>query len=551
MSHEDLVRNLKAVRWGQVDERVEETGGHTSTNQPSEDSTTPAPVNLSKQDCRNAELAHARRSFKTLADLKDGNAVGPTVRDANGVAQYWLTNGQGIKQLTPAWEEGFEANMKFWAEDFLHQCRVELEMPALVRDYLKTVTDEAFLKALKDGAWKTYSANAKKAACGTFEQSRETKNQNNRENSRRSTKATQRAKASQGTCVGTGLSDFAFLYRTRAQSLSVADKGNLSREVVLVPSYVSDEALTIKEALDLKVGSKSTKSLVYVKFNEPVPKLGGSCTWPDWSISKAWKLGHPEEYKKSMHLIDPQRTVMPNVTEFTQLYKAPREYLPSIPSGVQLPEDDNRHSSTAALAHDGHSATRSNHVEDSPVTSETPVIPGTNEQFQVGEVSELPLPPPAVPQLAVEVTNATDTTNTNTTERTNITTNVVDVQKPSPYELQLNGGHYVNGEFIATPPTPDTSGDHMSARLFGVTIDPKHLKQDQHVAVGPSTSPQKRTAEGSETMSKRRKKGASDQPPRRSTRLQISQMDEDADRDGKEAIGGGGTEKIILKISRK
>ncbi|EUC59170.1 hypothetical protein RSOL_299420, partial [Rhizoctonia solani AG-3 Rhs1AP] len=522
MSHEVLVRNLEAT---QRDERIEETRDHTSTDQPSETPTTAAPANPSNQNHRSMELAHARRSLKSLADLKDGNVVGPTVRDANGVAQYWTTNNQGVKRLTPAWEEDFEINMKFWGEDFLRRCRVEQEMPALGRDYLKTVTDEAFLKALKEGAWRSYAANAKLAARGALEQSREAKNQNNRANGRRGTKATQHAKASQGTCVDSGLPDFSFLYRPRAQSLPVANKDNSGQEVVLVPSYLSDAALVIKEALDSKTGSRSKKSLVYIKFDEPLPKL--------------------DEYKKSMHLIDPLCTIVPNVTEFTQLYSLPREYLPSIPSGVKLPGGDNRPSTSTALAHNEHLATPSNRVEDSPAIVN---FPGTNEGFQVDEDLELPLPPPAVPQLA-KVANATDVNTGNTAGHADIpnTTDAVDVQNPGPYEHQLNEGHYVNGEFIAAPPTSGGSDAHVSTQLFGVLIDPK----GQHVATSPSISPQKRVIEGNEAMSKRRKKEVSGHPPQRSTRLQSTQVDENTNRDDEQAIGGGSVEKVILRISRK
>ena len=149
----------------------------------------------------------------------------------------------------------------------------------------------------------------------------------------------------------------------------------------------------IKESLDSKAGLSSTnkaKSLVYAKFDQLVPKLGDGLTWPGWAISKAWKDSHPQEYQNSLHLIDPKRTVMPNITDFTQIYAVSRrEYLPSIPPGVQLPENNINRSTTQALLGEGHSGT---HFDPTSETDADLTTPAMAEQFQVGE--ELALPPP-------------------------------------------------------------------------------------------------------------------------------------------------------------
>ncbi|KDN40630.1 hypothetical protein RSAG8_07959, partial [Rhizoctonia solani AG-8 WAC10335] len=440
MSREDLVQAMTTLQQHEIKEKTEEElRNRTLVEQPNANSNAPAPVNLSQGERHNAEMALTRNVLRRLGGFKDGNSVRPTVRDANGVVQYWTTNEHKVKVLTPAWEEGFEANMEVWKGEFLSACRVESNMPALAQDYLKTVPDATLLKALRDGAWKTYSANGKKATQGTFEQSRATKNKNNRENGRRNTKAVQRAAASKGTCVDSSLPDFAFLYRPRAQSLSVADRYDANREIVLVPSFISDEALKIKESLDLKIGSKSTKTVEYVKVNEPVPKLGRH-TWPGWGISEEWKRNNPLEYKKSISLIDPGRTDIPDITELTRIYNAPRrKYLTSIPPGVQLPED---HAATAP---------------DAP-----------------------------------------------------------------------------------TAPTPP--------RVFGLPIYPEILEHDQNPVAGPSTLGLKRTVEGRDTVPKRRKKEASVKP-RRSSRLQKSEMNEREEIESTHE--GAGIPKLVLKISRK
>ncbi|KAG8708861.1 hypothetical protein FRC11_006111 [Ceratobasidium sp. 423] len=153
-------------------------------------------------------------------------------------------------------------------------------------------------------------------------------------------------KASQGTCIDSKLVDFKFLYQPRVQSPLICNLHDSDREIVLVPSFVSDKVLMIKTSLDLKAVSLSktmnskSKSLVYVKVNEPVTKLNGN-QWPEWGISKAWKEAHLQEYNKYFTLINPERTIMPNVTEFTKCYKAqPRQFLESMPPQAELLEDD-------------------------------------------------------------------------------------------------------------------------------------------------------------------------------------------------------------------
>lgn len=127
--------------------------------------------------------------------------------------------------------------------------------------------------------------------------------------------------------------------------------------------------MAIKESLDLKAGSKSIKPLVYVKVNIPVTKLDGKYTWPDWAISKSWKQVNVEEYNRSKHLIDPDCTVMPNISAFTERYKAqPRTYLPSIPPGVRLPDGYSYWSTTPAPVSGGNSGPSLDlpHTEQSP-----------------------------------------------------------------------------------------------------------------------------------------------------------------------------------------
>jgi hypothetical protein len=118
--------------------------------------------------------------------MKEGK-VRPTVRDANNIIQYWTKNKQGINQLTPAWGEGFAANMRVWKKEYISQVRVESEMDALSRDYLRTVPDDEFLQALEKGVWKTYSEYARKQARGILEDSQAVKRYNNRRNERKST----------------------------------------------------------------------------------------------------------------------------------------------------------------------------------------------------------------------------------------------------------------------------------------------------------------------------------------------------------------------------
>ncbi|KDN35928.1 hypothetical protein RSAG8_11191, partial [Rhizoctonia solani AG-8 WAC10335] len=119
MSREDLVRNLKALQQGRISDKVEEESrDRTSADQP-QTSNTSTPVNLSEQERRHAVVTHTRNSFCVITDMKDGNSVCPTIKDADGVIQYWTMNEHGIKILTPAWEEWYQANLKVWKGRFL------------------------------------------------------------------------------------------------------------------------------------------------------------------------------------------------------------------------------------------------------------------------------------------------------------------------------------------------------------------------------------------------------------------------------------------------
>ncbi|CAE6358925.1 unnamed protein product [Rhizoctonia solani] len=206
MSREDLVQGLKNAQRGEISNTSQ--GGSnelTTTDQASTTTDTLVAHNLSKQDRKKAINKHSRESFQAITGMKDGR-IRPTVRDANGVIQYWTKNEHGINQLTPAWGEGFAANMRVWKKDFIHQVRVESEMEALSRGYLKTVSDDEFVKALEKGVCKTYSGYAKKDARGILEESQAAKRYN-RKNERKSTKAVQRMKASEDTCVDSKLAE--------------------------------------------------------------------------------------------------------------------------------------------------------------------------------------------------------------------------------------------------------------------------------------------------------------------------------------------------------
>ncbi|EUC60786.1 hypothetical protein RSOL_365280, partial [Rhizoctonia solani AG-3 Rhs1AP] len=534
MPCEDLVRNFKAFQQAIIgDKTEEESSDRTSTNQ-AQSSNNPAPVNLSEQERHLALVTHTRKSFCIITDMKDGSVVRAMNKDADGVIQYWTTNEHGIKILTPAWEAGFHVNWKVWGERFLNQCRAEEEMPDLARDYLKTVPDATFLKTLKDVAWKTYAACGRQAAQGTLEQSQAAKKQKNRQNNRIRTKAIQRARASQGTCVDSGLPEFEFLYRPRAQSLPVPDTSNSSQEVVRVPSFISDQALAIKQSLDLKAGSKSSKPLVYVKVDVPVTQLDSNHVWPEWAISETWKQSHSDEYNKSMHLIDPDRTVMPDVSALTNRYKAPlRTYLPAMPPGMELPDNHSHQSRTPAPVHEEGLEPPVN--LPLPERPSSPVAPVSTEESQAGgERPLLPQPRPRPPPMAQDLA----------------------VRNFEPYERQLNNGYYVDGTFVAAPSSPNSSA-LTPTQAFGMPlgklisfhwelllmylIDPLDLGP----VVSPPTPGQKRTVEGSEPTPKRQKKETSTVPPRRSMRLLNTQVDEE-----EKTLEGGGKRKVVLKFRK-
>ncbi|KAG8756519.1 hypothetical protein FRC11_005269, partial [Ceratobasidium sp. 423] len=244
MSKEELVQSLKDAQRGDIsgcDEPRRGSRGLTATDQPSATVNAPAALshNISKQELKNIVEKHCRQSFLTLTGRKDGRMC-PTVRDSKGFIEYWTPNEHNIKEFTLAWENGFEENVKVWGPEFLRQCRVELEMPPLGREYLKTAPD-VFINTLENGAWKTYPGFAKQEVRGMFEQSRDAKRFNNRGNERKNTKAAQRTKASRGTCIDSKLSEFKFLYQPRAQLPPIRDLNDSDREIVLVPFFVSGE----------------------------------------------------------------------------------------------------------------------------------------------------------------------------------------------------------------------------------------------------------------------------------------------------------------------
>ncbi|CAE6494547.1 unnamed protein product, partial [Rhizoctonia solani] len=544
MSHEELVQSLKDIQRGDVSNEL--AGGSEDLTLADQPNTAVVPGNLDTQGLAHALKKHCRDTFRTTTGMSDGNGVRLTVRDAQGVVQYWTTNSHGVKELTPSWGETFEANRKAWGAEYLRQFRVESDMPALNRAYLKTVPDKEIFEVLKRGVWRSYSDIAKKMENGTFDQSQAAKRSNNRENGRRSTKAAQRTKASQDTCVDNKLADFKFLYRPRAQSPPVADTLDSSREIVLVPSFVADEVLTIKDSLDARAASLSkgtsskVKSLVYVKVDGPVPKLDGE-QWPDWAIGKTWKEDHPNDYSKSINFIDPTRTIMPNIAELTGRYKTqPRQFLDSMPAGAQLLEANHRRSATPALipranslalAGSHSSVNEHGSVELAPAQPSAPATPVEAEHPRADPESPLPLPPP--PPVSMHDAN----------------------QSYHPHDYQLKGGHYVDGQFISAPLNPGATDVLASNQVFGMLIDPVLMVRNQNPVaeasapaplVAASTPGPKRTTQASQDAVplKRRKKALVPiEPPRRSARHQKNEANEGVDTKG--SVGG----KLMLKIS--
>ncbi|KAG8745236.1 hypothetical protein FRC11_013155, partial [Ceratobasidium sp. 423] len=170
MSHNELVQSLKDAQHGKISNKPHGGSGNlTAANQPSATTNTLVAHNLTKQELKNAVKKHCWQSFQMLTGMKD-RQVCQTVKDTKGVIQYWTPNEHSINQLTPAWENGFLANMKVWKKEFLQQCRVESEMPPLAREYLKTASNEVLISTLEKGVWKMYLGYVKKEAEGTCEQ---------------------------------------------------------------------------------------------------------------------------------------------------------------------------------------------------------------------------------------------------------------------------------------------------------------------------------------------------------------------------------------------
>ncbi|CCO36987.1 hypothetical protein BN14_11136 [Rhizoctonia solani AG-1 IB] len=527
MTHEDLIKNLKDAQRGKIINKPQEGSGDITVADPPS-MTTEAPVahNLNAQERKKAVMA------KALSHLLSGN--------------NWHERGESINQLTPAWGEGFAANMRVWKKEYISQVRVESEMDALSRDYLRTVPDDEFLQALEKGVWKTYLEYARKQARGILEDSQAVKRYNNRRNERKSTKATQRIKANKDTCVDSKSSDFKFLYQPRAQSPPVRDRDDKDREIVLVPSFVSDKLLAIKASLDVKASlvskSSESKRVVYVKVDEPITKLDGE-QWPAWAINKDWRRDHPEEYEKHIHLIDHTRSVMPNVGEFTNRYKAPRrQFLDHMPPGADLLEDDRR-SATPALAP----------REDSVAPREDSVAPSDSNP-PIGEHGPREHTParPSAPTTTVE---AEQPISEPLHPPLPLTGPHYGNKSHVPRDYWLNGGHYVDGQFVPTPSTSEPTSAPTSSQVFGIPIDPVLLKGKGPTA-GPLTLPTTtltstpkrnlKVTQEPKSLKRQKKATTTTQPPRQSAHHQKNQADEDGDMEG-----GGEKESLVVKISRR
>ena len=109
-------------------------------------------------------------------------------------------------------------------------------------------------------------------------------------------------------------------------------------------------SLNAKAVLLSKANNSESKSVVYIKVDQPITKLNGE-QWPEWAISEDWKDNNPQDYNKSIHLINHECLIMPDVTEFTKHYKASQcKFLKSMPPGADLLEDDCCRSITPIIA---------------------------------------------------------------------------------------------------------------------------------------------------------------------------------------------------------
>lgn len=130
-------------------------------------------------------------------------------------------------------------------------------------------------------------------------------------------------------------------------------------------------------------------------------------------------------------------------------------------------------------------------------------------------------------------------------------------QSHVPREHHLNGGHYVDGEFVDTPSTPDASCASVSTQVFGIPIGnllsyhPKLLLTSSldpelvglNVGDPEPTAGKKRAANVNTVTSKQQKKRATTGPLRRSSRLQNTREDEN-----EEITEGGNRSELVIRI---